>query len=73
MSDIKETVSEKVEGRTDQAVGAAKEDLGKTTGNQGLEREGRAQQAEGAIREGVANAESAVDRAADSARDALDD
>lgn len=65
-------LDEKIEGRTDQAVGAAKEDLGKTTGNEGLEREGRAQQAEGEIREGVADAERAVDNAASDARNALD-
>ena len=35
MSDIDKTVGEKVEGRTDQAVGEAKEDLGKTTGDAG--------------------------------------
>lgn len=71
MSD-KDTVNEKVEGRTDQAVGAAKEDLGKTTGNAPLVREGRAQQAEGEIREGVADAQRVVDNAASEAQSTLD-
>jgi uncharacterized protein YjbJ (UPF0337 family) len=71
MSDLDKTLGDTVEGRKDEAVGEAKQDLGKTTGDKALVEEGRAQEAAGAIRQGVATAESAVDHAADNAREAL--
>lgn len=64
--------SDAVDAVADQAAGAAKEDLGKVTGNKELEAEGRIQKAEGEMEAGVSNAENAVDEAAEDANKTLD-
>ena len=60
-----------VDAAVDQAVGEAKVDLAKTTGNATLETEGRVQQAQGEMREGLNDAQQDVDEAARDAQDAL--
>lgn len=62
---------ERDEARNDQSTGQLEEAVGRAAGNDELETKGRVRQAEGEMKEGLGDAESDVEKAADDARDAL--
>jgi uncharacterized protein YjbJ (UPF0337 family) len=53
------------EGTMDRLEGDVKEGVGKVTGNDRMEWEGKAQQGEGDVKKGVGDVREGVDRAAD--------
>ncbi len=55
--------TDKVQGKTDQAIGTAKEVLGKATGNQQLEEEGAAQKVEGKVQDTLGRVKDTAKRA----------
>ena len=56
---------DRTEGSLDKAKGNVKEGLGKATGDEDLEREGRKDQAKGGVKQAVGHVKDAVDSAKD--------
>ncbi|MYS24194.1 Uncharacterized conserved protein YjbJ, UPF0337 family [Streptomyces sp. DvalAA-14] len=54
------SASDKIEAKSDQAKGKAKETVGSAVGNESLEAEGHADQAKGNAREGIEKVKDAV-------------
>ena len=62
------STADKVKGSTNEAVGKAKQGLGKATGSDRLEGEGAIQEAKGKGQKAVGNAKDAVNRAVGAAK-----
>jgi uncharacterized protein YjbJ (UPF0337 family) len=57
--------NDRTEGTFDKAKGNVKEGLGKATGDEDLEREGRKDQAKGGVKQAVGHVKDAIDSAKD--------
>lgn len=64
---------EEIKGRTEKLKGDVKETVGKATGNEKLEAEGKADQFEGGVREGFGKAREGLKEAKEDIREAFND
>ncbi|MEP6871751.1 MAG: CsbD family protein [Anaerolineaceae bacterium] len=67
----KDSVENKLKGKTNQTVGAAREKVGKTTGNEGMAGKGRAQNMQGEFQETIGDVQGKVAGAAQKAKRAI--
>ncbi len=69
----KDSIQNKLKGKVNQATGVSREKLGDITGNEEMERKGRAQRVKGDSQDALGKAQDAASSATEAAKDAIED
>ncbi len=69
----KDSIQNKLKGKVNQATGVSREKLGDLTGNEEMERKGRAQRVKGDSQDALGKAQDAASSATEAAKDAIED